>query len=88
MKSFSEEGIEASNKLIRKFRERLSRKFSFKDEFRDVFTRLLAQSDPVLVGFRKTANRDVLPEKHPSSYQEQLMNSLILNEESDMPVES
>ena len=86
LEAFSEEGIEASNKLIRRFRGRLSRRFCFEDELRDIFTRLLDQSDPVLVGLRKTAKRDVLTEKHLSSYQKQLINALILNEGNDITV--
>ena len=31
LEQLSEEGLEASNKLIRRYRERLSRKFSFED---------------------------------------------------------
>lgn len=47
------EGLEASNKLIRRYRERLPRKFSFEDNVKDVFIRLLCQSDPVLLLNRK-----------------------------------
>ena len=46
----SEEGIEACNKLIRRNRYRLSRKFSFEDNIKDVFIRLISQGqdDPIL----------------------------------------
>ena len=49
LEQLSEEGLEASNKLIRRYRERLSRKFSFEDSIKYVFTRMLCQSDPVLI---------------------------------------
>ena len=39
----SEEGIEACNKLIRRYRERLSRKFSYEDNIKDVFVRHLSE---------------------------------------------
>ena len=53
LEQLSEEGLEESNKLIRRYRERLSRKFSFQDNIKDVFTRMLCQSDPVLSQNRK-----------------------------------
>ena len=37
MKSFSEEGLEACHKYIRRYREQLARKTSFEDNIRDVF---------------------------------------------------
>ena len=45
MKSFSEEGLEACNKYIRRYREQLARKSSFEDNLRDTFVRLLCQSN-------------------------------------------
>ena len=36
LEQLSEEGLEASNKLIRRYRERLSRKFSFQDNINDI----------------------------------------------------
>ena len=53
LKSFSEEGIEACNKLVRKYRENLSRKNSFESNIIDIFVRLASQSDSVLVGYRR-----------------------------------
>ncbi|KAI6658670.1 hypothetical protein LOD99_11016 [Oopsacas minuta] len=52
LKNFSEEAVEAYNKLIRKYREHLVRKISLTTNSRDIFARLLSQSDPVLIGFR------------------------------------
>ena len=51
-KCFSEEGSEACNKLIRRYREHLARKTSFEDNIIDVFVRLASESDPVLVKSR------------------------------------
>ena len=48
LEDLSEEGIEAYNKLIRRYRARLSRKFSFEDNTKDFFIRLISQSDPIL----------------------------------------
>ena len=53
LKSLSEEGSEACNKLVRRYREKLSRKNSFGCNTIDVFVRLSSQSDPVLVGYRR-----------------------------------
>ena len=36
LEQLSEKGLEASNKLIRSYREQLSRKFSFEDNIRDI----------------------------------------------------
>ena len=47
MKAFSEEGLESCNKHIRRYREMLARKTSFEDNIRDVFVRLLCQSNYV-----------------------------------------
>ena len=52
LKCFSEEGSEACNKLIRRYRERLARKTSFEDNVVDIFIRLVSESDPVLVKYR------------------------------------
>ena len=52
MKDFSEEAVESSNKLIRRYREHLARKNSFTVNIRDIFVRLLSHSDPVLNIFR------------------------------------
>ena len=52
MKEFSEEAVESCNKLIRKYREHLSRKNSFSLSTKDIIVRLLSQSDPVLNSFR------------------------------------
>ena len=45
MKSFSEGGLEACNKYIRRYREQQARKTSFQDNIRENFVRLLC---PVL----------------------------------------
>ena len=47
MKVYSEEGLESCNKHIRRYRELLARKTNFEDNIRDVFVRLLCQSNYV-----------------------------------------
>ena len=53
LKEFSEEGTEACNKLVRKYRENLARKDSFETNIVDIFVRLASQSDPVSVSYRR-----------------------------------
>ena len=43
LKLFSEESIESLNKYVRRYRERLSRKFNFQDNIKDIFLRLVSQ---------------------------------------------
>ncbi|KAI6656124.1 hypothetical protein LOD99_1457 [Oopsacas minuta] len=67
LEQLSEEGLESSNKLLRRFRERLSRKFSFEENLKDVFSRIICQSDPILLlnkKMRKSTSRSskILPE--------------------------
>ncbi len=49
--SLSEEGLEATHKLDRRFRSLLARKTSLSDNLRDVFKHLWIRSDPVIRGF-------------------------------------
>ena len=91
LKEYSEEALESCNKLIRRFREHLSRKNSFTSNIRDVFTRLLSQSDPVLSSYRRTLvcktcgeighirNEKCKGKRMPSLDQEQLVDSLMFN---------
>ena len=83
LEQLSEEGLEASNKLIRRYRERLSRKFSFEDNIKDVFTRMLCQSDPLLLLNRrvKKSAPDASVIIEDISDQEIIVNSLILQED-------
>ena len=53
LKDLSEEAVEVCNKLIRKYREHLGRKFSFSLNMRDIFIRLVCNTDPVLNTFRR-----------------------------------
>ena len=79
----SEEGLESSNKLIRRYRERLSRKFNFNDNIKDVFTRMICQSDPVLL-LNRSQKKSVPGHSKvvkDLSKQEIIVNSLILLEE-------
>ena len=45
MKYFSEDGLEDCHKYVRRHREQLARKTSFEDNIKDVYIRLLAQSE-------------------------------------------
>ena len=79
LEALSEEGLEACNKLIRRYREWLSRKFSFEDNITDVFVRLISQSDPILKTYRCVVNKDLGNEKpQQKSNQDFLVDSLIM----------
>ena len=52
LKCFSEEGSDACNKLVLKYREHLTRKTYIEDNIVDIFVRLASESDPHLVEFR------------------------------------
>ena len=52
--SLSEEGLEATHKLIRRFRSILARKTSLSDNLRDVFKHLWTRSDPLVRGYART----------------------------------
>ena len=53
LKEFSEEGTEACNKFVRKYRETLALKDSFEINIMDIFVRLASQSDHVSVSYRR-----------------------------------
>ena len=78
MKSFSEEGLEACHKHIRRYREQLARKISFEANIKDIFIRLLSQSD-----FFSFSKRKLIGSKRAkrlstqSSKNEQLFESLV-----------
>ncbi|KAI6653775.1 hypothetical protein LOD99_3279 [Oopsacas minuta] len=79
--NLSEEGLEASNKYIRRYRDRLARKFSFEENLKDVFVRLISHSDPMLL-----MNRKFSISRRPSSQgrrsgQDILVNTLIRDHE-------
>ena len=88
-KSFSEEGLEVCNKPIRRYREHLSRKNSFSTNIRDVFIRLLSQSDPLPASYRKSLlckhcgeighirSQRCKTVNTPTSEQDKLINSLL-----------
>ena len=80
LEDLSEEGLEACNKLVRRYRERLSRKFRFEDNIRDVFIRLISQSDPILSSFRNITKEVLeLDASELKSDQDILVNSLIID---------
>ena len=57
MKAFSEEGLESCNKYIKRYRQILARKTNFEDNIRDVFVRLLCQSNYVSFLQRKNIKK-------------------------------
>ena len=74
------EGLEACKKLVRRYRERLSRKSSLEDNVRDVFVRFISQSDPILASHRNIAKQVSVPkESELKSCQDVLVNSLIID---------
>ncbi|KAI6658723.1 Dna-mediated transposase [Oopsacas minuta] len=77
LEELSEEGLESCSKLFRRYRERLSRKFNFEDNVKDVFVRLISQSDPILASFRNITKNDPEPDlSELKSCQDILVNSL------------
>lgn len=55
LKSWSEEGLEANNKRLRCYREKLARKTNQLDNLKDCFVRLWVGSDPVIAHKRAEA---------------------------------
>ena len=53
LNEYSEEAVESCNELILRDREPQSRKNSFTHNLKDVFTRILSQSDPLLASHRR-----------------------------------
>ena len=78
LKNFSEEGLEALNKYVRKFREHLARKFSFEMNIKDIILRLTTQSDPVLSKYRLSTVTKTKHDQNVSSSQDILVESLII----------
>ncbi|KAI6647514.1 hypothetical protein LOD99_8779 [Oopsacas minuta] len=80
LEQLSEEGLESSNKLLRRFRERLSRKFSFEENLKDVFSRIICQSDPILLLNRKM-RKNTSSNSNTLSKQDLIVNSLIIEDD-------
>ena len=85
LKLYSEECIEALNKYVRSFRDKLARKTSFEDNVTDIFVRLITQSDPVLVAIRRNSFKkfEAKQSKNQSqelSQQDVIVKSLIMCE--------
>ena len=53
MKEYSEEALEACNKLVINYRDNLYRKCSFATNSTDIFTRLMNKRNPVMLTFHK-----------------------------------
>ena len=81
LKKISEEGLEALNKYVRKYRESLARKLSFESNIKDVLVRLTTQSDPVLLRYRISTAPKLRSTKNEQfkdlSFQDQLVNWLL-----------
>ena len=60
---FTEEGLEATHKDLRKVREILARKTCLKDNIRDVFKYLFTRSDPLVRTYRKVLECRMCGEK-------------------------
>ena len=79
LKSFSEEGLEACHKYIRRYREQLARKISFEANLKDVFLRLISQSDFFPFSQRKLIGSKSAKKKLKQiSKNDQLFESLVL----------
>ena len=79
LKSFSEEGLEACHKYIRRYREQLARKISFEANLKDVFLRLISQSDYFSFSQRKLiGSKPAKKKSREISKNEQLFESLVL----------
>ncbi|KAI6658304.1 hypothetical protein LOD99_15573 [Oopsacas minuta] len=80
LEQLSEEGLESSSKLLGRFRERLLTKFSFEENLKCLFSRIICQSVPILLLNRKmrksaSSNRDTL------SKQDLIVNSVIIEDD-------
>ena len=79
LKSFSEEGLEACHKYIRRYREQLARKIYFEANLKDVFLRLISQSDFFSFSQRKLIGSKSAKKKLKQiSKNDQLFESLVL----------
>ena len=78
LKLYSEECIEALNKYVRSFRDKLARKTSFEDNVRDIFVRLITQSDPVLLAIRRNSFKKFETKQSKDSSQELSQQDIIV----------
>ena len=79
LKSFSEEGLEACHKYIRRYREQLARKISFEANLKDVFVRLISQSNVFSFYQRKLiASKPSKKKLRQISKHDQLFESVII----------
>ncbi|KAI6660554.1 hypothetical protein LOD99_14138 [Oopsacas minuta] len=81
LENLSEEGLEASNEYIRRYRDRFARKFSFEENLKDVFVRLISHSDPMLLMNRKFSIPKPPSSQGLRSSQDILVNTLIRDHE-------
>ena len=72
-------GLEACHKYIRRYREQLARKTSFEDNYKDVYIRLLAQSDVFsLSQIKLIGTKRIKKSLKRTSQHEQLISSLVI----------
>ncbi|KAI6647712.1 hypothetical protein LOD99_8553 [Oopsacas minuta] len=81
LENLSEERLEASNNYIRRYRDRLACKFSFEENLKDVFVRLISQSDLMLLMNRKFSIPRPPSSQGLRSSQDILVNTLIRDHE-------
>ena len=81
LEHLSEEGLEASNKYVRRYRDRLARKFSFEENLKDIFVRMISHSDPILLTNRKFAIRKPPSSQELKSNQDIFVNTLIRDDD-------
>ncbi|KAI6653020.1 Dna-mediated transposase [Oopsacas minuta] len=81
LENLSEKRLEASNKYIRRYRDRLACKFSFEENLKDVFVRLISHSDLMLLMNRKFSIPRPPSSQGLRSSQDILVNTLIRDHE-------
>ena len=84
LEHLSEEGLEASNKYIRRYRVRLTLKFSFEENLKDIFVRMISHSDPILLMNRKFAIRKPPSCQQLKSNQDILVKNLIHQDDDNI----
>ncbi len=66
---YSEEAQEASNKLLKSYREHYTRKSSRLITNYDLIVKLLVNSDPIITNMQRSGSKDITKPDHPESMQ-------------------
>ena len=74
--TYSEEGLEATNKILRRVREHLTRKTSFRDNIWDLYVRMWTRSDPNLIQYRRKVPKRI-KSASPSSEEDSLVARML-----------